>query len=147
MAEDLVDRLLERTGLYVGTDRDPRGSDRAPQAARIVVTALPGGSGVTFDYEAISENSKRPMPHSEHAVLARTPDGLVLHSASNHAPVLVALRETEAGMFVAADGAAPFPMGIRIEVPSPGRLRYSWCYGEPGGEIEVRNIGDVVHVG
>lgn len=143
MAGDLVDQLLAQTGLYLGTDRDPTKDDRAPQVARIVVTALPGRSGVMFDYDGLSLNQERPRPHSEHAVLGRTSNGLALYTAHTHAPVLTELRETEPGYFEAVDGASPFPLAIGIEVPSAGRLVYSWSFGEPGGELTVRNIGDV----
>lgn len=143
MADDLVDQLLAQTGLHIGTDRDPTNDDRGPQAARIVVTALPGRCGVMFDYEGLAQTEVRPQAHAEHAVLARTPNGLALYSASIHAPVLVELRETQPGHFDAVEGGAPFPMAIRIEVPSPGRLVYSWLFGAPGREITVRNIGEV----
>ena len=146
MADDLVDRLLAQTGLHVGTDRDPTTDDRAPQAARIMVTALPGGSGVMFDYEGLSQNQDRPLPHAEHAVLGRTSNGLALYSANIHVPGLVELRETEPGHFDAVEGASPFPLAIRIEVPSARRLVYSWLFAEPGGELAVRNIGDVTLV-
>lgn len=146
MADDLVNRLLAQTGVYVGTDRDAAGSERAPQVARIVVTPLPGRSGVMFDYEGLSQSGERPRPHLEHALLARTPSGLALYSAHNHAPTLTELRETEPGYFETGDGAGPYPIAIRVEVPSPGRLIYSWSYGEPGGEVAVRNIGDVTLV-
>lgn len=146
MADDLVDRLLAQTGLYLGTDRDPTRDDRAPQVARIMVSALPGLSGVMFDYEGLSQNPERPRAHAEHAVLGRTSNGLVLHSASIHAPVLVELREAEPGYFAAAEGASPFPLAIRIEAPTTRRLIYSWLFGEPGGELAVRNIGDVALV-
>ena len=145
MADDLVDRLLAQTGLHVGTSRDTR-DDVAPQVARIMVTALPGRSGVTFDYEGLSQNQQRRRPHSEHAVLARTSNGLALYTAHIHAPVLTELRETEPGYFEAVEGASPFPLAIRIEVPSAGRLIYTWSFGEPGVEVAVRNIGDVTLV-
>jgi hypothetical protein len=61
--------------------------------------------------------------------------------------MLIELRETEPGYFRAAEGAAPFPMAIRIEVPSARHLIYSWLFGEPGGELAVRNIGDVTLIG
>ena len=146
MADDLVEQLLAETGLYLGTDRDPTREDRTPQVARIAVTALPGRSGVMFDYEGLSQNQEHPLPHSEHAVLGRTSSGLALYTAHNHAPVLTELRETEPGYFEAAEAASPFPMAIRIEVPSVGRLIYSWSFGEPGGELAVRNVGDVTLV-
>lgn len=146
MADDLVDRLLAQTGLHVGTDRDPTTEGRAPQIARITVTALPGRSGVMFDYEGLSHNEARRIPHAEHAVLGRTANGLALYTANIHAPVLIELREIEPGYFEAVDGASPFPLAIRLEVPSTGRLIYSWLFGEPGGELAVRNIGDVTRV-
>lgn len=150
LTDDLVDRLLAQTGLYIGTDRRPEGHERpypATQIARIMVSALPGGSGVSFDYEGLSGNPERRMTHREHAVLGRTTDGLVLHSASIHAPVLVELRETEPGYFVAAVGAAPFPLAIRIEIPAAGELVYTWLFGEPGdADVRVGNIGEVTLV-
>ena len=79
-------------------------------------------------------------------MLGRTPNGLALYTAHIHAPVLTELRETEPGYFEAVEGSSPFPLAIRIEVPSAGRLVYSWSYGEPGGELSVRNIGDVTLV-
>ena len=45
----ILDDLLAHPGLYIGID-SVAGSDRRG-AARIVVTLLPGGSGVTLDYE------------------------------------------------------------------------------------------------
>ncbi len=145
MAQDLVDRLLAQTGLHVGTTRDTR-EDAAPQAARIMVSPLPGGSGVTFDYEGLNllMNPVRPFGHSEHAMLARTSTGLTLYSAHIHAPVLTELRQAAPGEFEAAEGASPFPLAISIEVPSDGRLTYTWSFGEPGGELTVRIVGEVI---
>ncbi len=147
MAQDLVDRLLARTGLHIGTTRDTR-EDAAPQAARIMVTPLPGRSGVTFDYEGLNllMNPARPFGHSEHAMLARTSNGLTLYSAHIHAPMLTELRQKAPGEFEAVEGASPFPLAIGIEVPSDGRLTYTWSFGEPGGELAVRIIGEVIHV-
>jgi hypothetical protein len=147
MAQDLVDRLLAQTGLHTGTTRDSR-EDAAPQAARIMVTPLPGRSGVTFDYEGLNllMDQARPFGHSEHAMLARTSNGLTLYSAHIHAPMLTELRQKAPGEFEAVEGASPFPLAIRIEVPSHGRLTYAWSFGEPGGELAVRIIGEVIHV-
>lgn len=141
---DLVDRLLTQTGLHVGTCRDSR-DDAAPQVARILVTGLPGGSGVTLDYEGLTllSNQDRPFGHSEHALLARTSHGLALYSSHIHASVVTELRETEPGHFEAVEGSSPFPLAIRIEVPSAGRLVYTWSFGQPGGELAVHIAGDV----
>lgn len=147
MADDLVDRLLAQTGLHVGTSSDSR-EDAAPQAARIVVTALPGRSGVAFDYEGLNllTAPDRPFGHAEHAVLARTVAGLSLYSANIHAPMLMELRETDSGRFEAPEDASPFPLAISVEVPSPGRLLYTWSFGEPGGDFSVHIVGDVTLV-
>jgi len=144
MADDLVDQLLAQSGLHIGTSRDTR-DDAPPQVARIMVTALPGRCGVSFDYEGLTllTNEKRPFGHAEHAVLGRTSRGLALYTAHLHAAVLTELQETEPGNFEAVEGASPFPLAIRIEVPSSGRLLYTWSFGDPGGELAVRIIGDV----
>lgn len=151
MADDLVDRLLGQTGLHLG--RSQQVPDQIETVARIMVTALPGRCGVSFDYEGLSPNDTRLRPHAEHAVLGRTSTGLALYTAHIHGggawgdPVLTELRETEPGYFEAVEGSSPFPLAIRIEVPSTGRLVYTWSFGEPGsGEVAVRNIGDVTLV-
>ena len=150
MADDLVDRLLAQTGLYVG--RSEQVPEQIEAVARIMVTALPGRSGVAFDYEGLSQNKGRPRPHLEHAMLGRTSNGLALYTAHIHgggawgAPVLTELRETEPGSFEAVEGASPFPLAIRIEVPSNGRLIYTWSFGEPGGELARHNTADLTLV-
>jgi hypothetical protein len=80
-------------------------------------------------------------------MLARTSNGLALYSAHIHAPVLTELRQTAPGEFEAVEGASPFPLAIGIEVPSDGRLVYTWSFGEPGRNLPVRIIGEVVLVG
>jgi hypothetical protein len=146
MADDLVDQLLAQTGLYIGQYRDTR-PDASPSTTRILVTALPGRSGVAFDYESLNVNLNGRFGHREHALLARTPSGAVLYTANIHAPMLMELREREPGAFEPAEGAAPFPMAIRIEVPSAGRLLYTWSFGEPGtSEFNVHITGDVTRV-
>jgi hypothetical protein len=130
MADDLVDRLLAQTGLHIGTSRDTR-NDAPAQVARIMVSALPGGSGVTFDYEGLTvlTNAERPFGHSEHAMLARTSNGLALYTAHIHASVVTELRETEPGTFESVEGASPFPLAIRIEVPAARHLTYGTFRG------------------
>ena len=139
---DLLDQLISNPGLYVGSDVDPTGEhDGGPSAARIRVRALPGGAGVTMDYECLSPTNGRV--HDEHAVLARTAGGLVLLTAHSHAPVATILREAEPGHFPAAEGDSPFPMAIQLEVPEPGHLRYLWSYGMPGEEPQLRDVGEL----
>ena len=48
----IVDDLLANPGLYIGLDQ-LTGSDHTG-VARIVVTPLPGRSGVTLDYEVVN---------------------------------------------------------------------------------------------
>ena len=147
MAEDLVDRLLAQTGLHIGTTRDTR-HDAAPQAARIMVTALPGRSGVTFDYEGLNlrMTEARPFGHREHSMLARTSNGLTLYTAHIHAAVLTELPQTSPGEFEAVEGTSPFPLEIHIDVPSQGHLTYTWSFSEPTGEHAVRITGELILV-
>jgi hypothetical protein len=92
-----------------------------------------------MDYEVLS--GEGGCVHAEHAVLARTTKGLVLVTAHSHADVITVLSETEPGYFPADDGNATFPMAIRLEVPEPGQLVYSWSYGSPGEPLVVRDVG------
>jgi hypothetical protein len=141
---DLVDQLLAQPGLYLGPDVDPtQPSEGRPSLSRVNVSALPGNVGVAFDYEVLSHDEARPRPHLEHTLLARTADGLVLFSAHIHSNVATLLLEKEPGYFVAPEGASPFPMAIRLEVPEKGRITYSWSYAEPGGELKVRDHSDL----
>lgn len=127
---DIVDQLLANPGLYTGSQVDPTASHPSGSVARVVVVALPGGAGVTLDYEVLSPENGRV--HQEHSVLARTPGGIVMPPTAT--PIrLPVLHEAEPGYFPARDGELPtFPMAIRLESPSPGKLVYSWSYGSPG---------------
>jgi hypothetical protein len=138
---DVVDHLVAAPGLYLGTQVTPHAPGDNVGVARILVTVLPGGAGVTMDYEVLS--AANGLTHQEHAVLARGPAGVVLVTAHSHAPLVAVVPEAEPGFFAAADGAAPFPMAIRLEVPEPGHLIYSWSYGRPGEELAVQDVGDV----
>ena len=138
---DLVDQLIGKPGLYLGSQHDPSGGqDNENSVAHIVVTALPGGCGVSFDYQVVAADG---LHHKEHTILGRTSKGLTLITAHSHGDVVTVIAESEPGYFVAADGDSPFPMAIRIEVPEPGHIIYSWSYGRPGDELVVRDIGDL----
>jgi hypothetical protein len=140
----IVDDLLAHPGLYLGIDRDTRDGDFAA-SARILVTPLPGGSGVALDYETINPATPdRIRPHHEHAILARGHDGVaLLVTAHSHADSIAILRETEPGAFELGDAAAPFPMKITMSVPEPGRLIHSWWYGRPGEVPEERDRAEL----
>ena len=138
---DLVDSLIAQPGLYVGTSMDPTGEHGSGQVARIHVSPLPGGSGVMFDYEVLAPDGSRP--HFEHAMLMRTTGGLVFTTAHTHADLSTVIPETEPGYFEADEGSAPFPTAVRLEVPEPGHLVYTWSYGWGSEPSMVRDIGDV----
>ena len=145
---DVLDALAARPGLYVGRQAQPHGEEGAaasPSVARIEVSVLPGSSGVMLAYEVLSPDEG--LVHHEHAVLARASTGLVLTTSHTHADITTVLNETEPGYFPAEDGAAPFPMAIRLESPEPGHLIYTWSYGWADRPLEVRDVGDVRLVG
>jgi hypothetical protein len=136
----IVDDLLAQPGLYVGidavSDSDLRG------AARIVVTPLPGGAGVTLDYEIFNAATPpRIRGHVEHTMVARTHDGgAIMVIGHEHAQSVAILRETEPGVFELGTEASPFPMKVELSMPEPGRMRHSWWYGSPGGEAVERDV-------
>jgi hypothetical protein len=139
----IVEDLLANPGVYLGIDRDAAG--RGSAAARIAVTPLPGGSGVTLDYETFNPNNPdRVRGHAEHAILARTHDGgAILVSGHLHADSVAVLREAEPGVFVPGPEGSPFPVKISISVPERGQLRHSWFYGAPGEEAVERDIAEL----
>jgi hypothetical protein len=136
---DVIDQLIAAPGIYVGSQADPTDGHDSGSVARVEVAVLPGGSGVSMDYEVLSPGGGRV--HDEHAVLARSPRGAVLITAHSHADVVTVLDETEPGLFTPGADGSPFPMAIRLEVPEPGHLVYSWSYGRPGEEPAVRDVG------
>lgn len=143
VAVAVVDDLLSNPGLYLGIDTvvgtDHRG------AARIVVTPLPGGSGVTLDYEVLNPAMPEGVRgHLEHTVVARTDDGSTLMLIGHtHAETLTVLRETTPGTFEVGPEGSPYPMKVELSVPEPGRLRHVWWYGRAGGEAEARDVSEL----
>ena len=139
----IVDALLENPGTYVGTGVGV--ADERQAAARIVVTALPGGAGVTLDYETFNAaDADRVQGHGEHAVVARTHDGGAVYvTAHFHADSVAVLTETKPGVFELGDQPYPFPMAIAIEVPEPGRITHIWSYGRPGEQPVERERAEV----
>jgi hypothetical protein len=139
----IVDDLLRNPGLYVGTD-GVVGSDLIG-AARILVTVLPGGAGVSLDYEILNGVAPGPvLGHAEHTVVGTADDGgTVMVIAHTHGSGLTILRETEPGVFEPGDGPVPYPMKVVVAVPEPGRLRHAWWYGSPGGEASERDVAEL----
>jgi len=139
----IVDDLLAHPGTYLGIDRDA--DSRGSAAARIVVTPLPGGAGVSLDYETFSpDNPERIRGHAEHTMVARTHDGgAILVAGHLHADSVAVQRESEPGVFVVGPEGSPFPVMIKISMPEPGRLVHSWSYGAPGEEAVERDIAEL----
>ena len=139
----IVDDLLANPGLYVGIDT-VRDSDLRG-AARIVVTPLPGGAGVSLDYEILNPAMPdRIRGHAEHAVLGRTHDGgAVMVTGHIHAESVAILREADPGSFELGAEPSPFPMKIVVSMPEPGRLRHAWWYGAPGEEAVEREVAEL----
>jgi hypothetical protein len=139
----IVDDLLTNPGLYVGTDtaigRDLVG------AARIVVSPLPGGAGVSLDYEILNGLAPGPvLGHVEHTMIGKADDGrTVMVIAHTHGQGITILAEHEPGVFELGDGPAPYPMKVVVNVPGPGRLRHAWWYGSPGDELAERDVAEL----
>jgi hypothetical protein len=136
----IVDDLLANPGLYIGID-SVAGSDLRG-AARITVTPLPGGAGVTLDYEVLNPaQPDRIRGHVEHTMVARTHDGgTVMVIGHPHAASVAILRESKPGTFELGAEGSPFPMKVELSMPEPGRMRHSWWYGAPGDEAIERDV-------
>jgi hypothetical protein len=139
----IIDELVAHPGTYLGVDRDVEG--RGASVAKIVVTPLPGGSGVTLDYETFNADQEdRLRGHAEHAVLGRTHGGgAILVTGHSHADTVAVLRESEPGHFVMGGEPAAFPVAIRISMPEPGRLVHIWSYGAPGEQAVERDRAEL----
>jgi hypothetical protein len=139
----IVDDLLTNPGLYVGTDTVV-GSDLVG-AARIMVSHLPGGAGVSLDYEILNGLGPGPvLGHVEHTVLGKADDGsTVMVIAHTHGQGITILHETEPGVFEPGDLPVPYPMKVVVSVPTPGRLRHAWWYGSPGGQAVERDVAEL----
>jgi hypothetical protein len=139
----IVDDLLAHPGLYIGIDTVPDSDLRG--AARIIVSRLPGGAGVTLDYEVFnSATPDRIRGHIEHTMLAKTHDGAaVMVIGHDHASTVAILRETDPGTFEPGEFASAFPMKVVVSMPEPGRMRHSWWYGRPGDAPVERDVADV----
>ena len=139
----IVDDLLACPGLYVGTD-NVVGRDLVG-AARILVTPLPGGAGVSLDYEILNGLAPGPvLGHVEHTVIGRADDGrTVMVIAHTHGPGITMLHELEPGVFEASDAPVPYPMKVVVSVPERGRLRHAWWYGSPGEQAVERDVAEL----
>jgi hypothetical protein len=136
----IVDDLLAHPGLYIGIDTVAGSEQRG--AARLIVTPLPGSSGVTLDYEIFNPATPdRIRGHIEHTMVGRTHDGgAVMVIGHEHASSVAILRESRPGVFELGTEPTPFPMRVELTMPEPGKLRHSWWYGRPGGEAVERDV-------
>jgi hypothetical protein len=139
----IVDELLANPGLYVGIDR-LEGTDHTG-TARILVTPLPGGAGVSLDYEVLSPSvPERPLSHVEHTMIGRAGGGgAVMVIGHTHGESLAVLRETDPGVFELGHEPSPYPMKVVVSVPAPGRIRHAWWYGMPGEDLAERDVAEV----
>lgn len=142
----IVDDLLAHPGLYVGVDRVLH-ADRVG-AARILVTPLPGRSGVTLDYEIFNPSTpERLHGHVEHTMIGRSAEGPgVMVISDMHAASLAILRETEPGVFELCGEPAAYPMKVVISVPAPGRLHHAWWFGVPGEDAVERVVAELTRM-
>jgi len=139
----IVDDLLANPGLYVGTDKAIR--TELVGAARIVVSPLPGGAGVSLDYEILNGLAPGPvLGHVEHTMIGKADDGrTVMVIAHTHGAGITILAEAEPGVFELGDAPAPYPMKVVVTVSAPGRLRHAWWYGSPGDELVEREVAEL----
>ena len=139
----IIEDLLANPGVYLGIDHDTQG--RGESAAKIVVTPLPGGAGVTLDYETFNAGQPdRVLGHAEHALIGRTHGGgAILVTGHIHGESVAVLRERGPGEFVMGDEPSAFPVAIKISVPEPGKLVHTWSYGAPGEEPIERDRAEL----
>ena len=142
----IVADLLANTGLYVGRDTVMR-SDLVG-AARIVVARLPGGAGVSLDYEILNGLAPGPvLGHLEHTVIGTADDGTtVMVIAHTHGQAITILHETEPGVFEPGDAPVPYPMKVVVSVPAA-------CWSTPpfvvvriaghGARLDARNVAEL----
>lgn len=142
----IVEDLVASPGVYLGIDSVADSELRG--AARMIVTPLPGGSGVTLDYEIFNPAvPERLRGHVEHTMIARTHGGsAVMVIGHPHANSVAILRETDAGTFELGDESSPFPMKVVVSMPEPGRLRHVWWYGPPGEEAIERDVAELTRI-
>ena len=139
----IVDDLLAKPGLYVG--KDTMADTGHGGIARIVVSALPGGAGVSLDYEVLNaQTSGVVVAHLEHTIVGTGDDGVpIMVIAHTHGPGITILRETDPGVFEPGDVPAPYPLKVVLSVPAPGRLRHAWWYGRPGEDAVERDVAEL----
>jgi hypothetical protein len=131
---DLLERLIEAPGLYVGSG-DGVGS--GVFVGRFQVTVLPSGTAVSLDYEAYGQ--KELLQHSEHTILARDSEGrLSMFGVHSEAPVPVTLTEQTGGFFRDLEPSGPYLLAIQMAFDGDD-LSYSWWWASNGEELVERS--------
>jgi len=138
----IVDELLANPGVYVGKET-AIGRDVDGGAARIVVSRLPGGAGVSLDYEILNGSTSPVLGHAEHSLIGKGDDGsTIMVIAHVHGEGISILRETDAGVFEPTS-PGPYPMKVVVTSSGPGKLRHSWWYGSPGEGPVERDVAEL----
>ena len=139
----IVDDLLAHPGLYLGIDTPKRLDTKG--AAKIVVTPLPGGAGVSLDYELFNaEFPEMVRGHAEHTVIGKTHDGQTYMVIGHvHSPALDILRETSPGTFEVGPEGSAYPLKVVVTMTSPGTLRHAWWYNSPGQEPVEQDVAEL----
>lgn len=139
----IVDELRARPGCYTG-----RGwvgpTEKPPRVARLVVTPVPGDSGVAMDYDVISVQGK--LLHREHSMLVRPTEGsaVLLIAFEGDSPAAL-LREIAPGLF-ADEQATPHAegqMAVRIEMREDGAIHHAYCWADAEGRFVEVDIAEL----
>lgn len=140
----IIDDLLAHPGLYVGINIATRAPD-SKGAARIQVTPLPGGTGVTLDYEMFNTAFPEQIRgHAEHTVIGRAyGGGAVMVIGHTHGNTIELLRETDPGTFEPGPEGSEFPVKVVVTMPEPGRLRHAWWYNRPGEDPVEQDVAEL----
>jgi hypothetical protein len=138
---DLLGRLATVPGLYRGRGD---GLESGPFVARIVLTSVLRGRGVTIDYEAFSDS--KGLQHVEHTLLTSGEGGrLELHVACLELPGVVRFVESRPGLFNSYNG--PLPARILVSAPRDGALSYGWWWSRDDSEPREQSRAEVRRTG
>ena len=109
------------------------------------MATLPGGAGVTLDYEIFNPATPdRLRGHIEHTMVGRTHDGgAVMVIGHAHAASVAILAETEPGTFELRGRGITVSDEGRVTIPEPGS---SATRGGTARPATPRSSGDVAEL-